>query len=110
MLKDAGGITYDHVEGEFKKLARRLKWPAKATLKDLRHLFATAMANAGLPEPSRQYLMGHSPTSAAISVYTHLNRLREQYLKAVEAEWAPLLEILRRRCGSGHSAAGAEAA
>ena len=50
LLWEAGGITYDHVQGEFERLARRLKWSRRATLKDLRHLFATTMNNAAMPE------------------------------------------------------------
>ena len=61
VLRDAGGIRYDHVEAEFAGLSRRLGWPASATLKDFRHLFATGMENAGVPEHYRRYLMGHAP-------------------------------------------------
>jgi hypothetical protein len=50
-----------------------------------------------MPEPYRQYLMGHATTSAAIGVYTHLNRVRELYLAAVEKELAPLVATLERR-------------
>ena len=110
VLKDAGGITYDRIEGEFRRLAKKLEWPKAATLKDLRHLFATTMSNAGMPEPARQYLMGHAPSSGSISAYTHLNRLHEQYLRAVETEWAPLLEALRRRCAHPSDPTGARAA
>ena len=61
------------------RIAGALGWPKQATLKDLRHLFATSMANAGMPEPTRQYLLGHSSGRAAIHVYTHINHLPEQY-------------------------------
>lgn len=97
VLKEAGATSYDRIEAEFQSLARRLDWPSTATLKDLRHLFATTMAAAGMPEPYRQYLMGHATTTAVIGIYTHLNRLREQYVLAVDREWRPLVERIERR-------------
>jgi integrase len=97
ILKEAGGITYDQIEGEFRSIAGKLRWPASATLKDFRHLFATSLANAGMPEPYRQYLMGHATSSAVIGTYTHLNKLREHYEQAVEKEWPGLVEVLVRR-------------
>src|SRR5207244_2634118 len=90
VLHDAGGIRYDHVENEFGTLARKLAWPAKATLKYLRHLFATTLGNTAMPEAYRRYFMGHSPGKSAAVAYTHLNQLREHYDKAVLQEWAPL--------------------
>lgn len=102
VLADAGATTYDRIQDEFNALSRRLAWPAAATLKDLRHLFATAMAAAGMAEPYRQYLMGHATTTAAIGVYTHLNRIKEQYLEAVGKELEPLVEVLRRRLPSSN--------
>jgi integrase len=99
VLKEAGATSYDQIESEFGVLARRLTWPKAATLKDLRHLFATTIAAAGMPEPYRQYLMGHATSSAAIGAYTHLNRIREQYLAAVDRELRPLMTLLAHRTG-----------
>lgn len=96
VLADAGATSYDRIDGEFRELARKLKWPPQATLKDLRHLFATSLAAAGMVECYRQYLMGHATTSAAIAHYTHLNRLKEQYQAALKTEFAPLLSILSK--------------
>jgi hypothetical protein len=97
VLHDAGGLTYDHVEAEFTRLARRLRWPAAATAKDLRHLFATSMHDAGLPEAYRRYLMGQAPSGAAVTAYTHLNELARHYAGAVRREWQPLVEAILRR-------------
>lgn len=99
LLRDAGGLTYDQVEREFGALARRLNWPSAATLKDLRHLFATTLGNTAMPEAYRRYLMGHAPGKAAVMAYTHLNRLREHYRQAVGGEWAPLVDAIRERLG-----------
>jgi hypothetical protein len=97
VLREAGSLNYDNVQGEFKSLARKLGWPAQATPKDFRHLFCTTLGNTAMPEGYRRYLMGHAPGKAAAVAYTHLNRLREQYGEAVRQEWAPLVEAVNRR-------------
>jgi hypothetical protein len=97
LLREAGGLGYDHVEQEFGTLARRLGWPSAATLKDLRHLFATTLGNTPMPEGYRRYLMGQSPGKAAVVAYTHLNQLREQYAEVVRGAWAPLADAVARR-------------
>jgi hypothetical protein len=97
VLCEAGGVSYDQVQGEFEGMARRLTWPGRATLKDFRHLFCTALGNAAMPEGYRRYLMGHAPGKAAVVAYTHLHQLRDQYARAVAQEWAPLVEAVTRR-------------
>lgn len=97
VLRDAGGLDYDHVQGESARLADGLEWPAAATLKDLRHLFATTLNNAGVPEGYVRYLMGHAPGKAALVAYTHLDQLRRHYAAALETEWAPLLDAINQR-------------
>lgn len=97
VLREAGALTYDEIQHEFSRIARKLAWPSSATLRGFRHLFATSMANAGMPEPYRRYLMGHAPGRDAIVRYTHLDKLREQYEAAINKEWPALLELLDRR-------------
>jgi integrase len=97
VLREAGGLTYKLIQGEFSTLARRLGWPAAATLKDFRHGCNTALANGGMPEHERRYLLGQHPGRAAIVTYTHLNKLGEHYRDAVDREMSPLLDILRQR-------------
>lgn len=97
VLKEAGALTYDHIEHEFRKVARPLHWPANATLKDFRHLFASTLENAGVPEFYRRYLMGQSPGKAAIVTYTHLNELQTHYEDAVRRRFQPLVETVTRR-------------
>jgi hypothetical protein len=97
VLQDAGALTYDHIEGEFSKLARRLCWPATATVKDLRHLFATTMNNAAMPEGFRRYLMGQAPGRATIVAYTHLHQLLRHYKQAMHQEWPALMAAIQRR-------------
>jgi len=97
ILREAGGINYDHVVGEFAKLHRRLQWPGAATLKDFRHLYSTCLENSGVPEFYRKYLLGQSPGRAAIVTYTHLNKIREHYQRAIDTELKPLVEAVACR-------------
>jgi integrase len=97
ILNQAGGLKYDHLEGEFHRVIRQLNWPAEATLKDFRHLFSTLLQNAGMPEYYRRYLMGHSPGRAAIGAYTHLNDLQAHYQGAVDRGFQPLVEAAVQR-------------
>jgi hypothetical protein len=97
VLHEAGALTYDHIEDEFTALARRLGWPTQATLKDLRHLFATTMNNAAMPEGFRRYLMGQAPGRAAIVAFTHLHELKRHYAQALHREWPALLTAINRR-------------
>jgi len=66
-------------------------------LKDLRHLFLTTLSNAGLSEPYRQYLAGQAMSNAPVMSYTHLDQVREQYIKAIDAQWPALITALERR-------------
>ncbi len=106
VLRDAGGLDYDHVQSEFTKLTNGLGWPAPATLKDLRHLFATTLNNAGVPDGYVRYLMGHAPGKAAVVAYTHLDQLRRHYSAAIKQEWAPLLDAINRRAAVLRHGAG----
>ncbi len=108
VLADVGGTSYDAIQGEFRRVARALEWPTQATLKDFRHLFGTALANGGMPEHERRYLLGHAPGNEAIVTYTHLNKLAEHYRHAIEQELDPALAVLRRRV-SECSAPGSDA-
>lgn len=106
VLKLAGGLAYDQIYDEFAGLHRRLAWPAAATLKDLRHLFSTTLANAGIPEFYRRYLMGHSPGKAAIVSYTHLNELKERYQESLERGFEPIVKAVRQRQAELESQSG----
>jgi hypothetical protein len=97
ILREAGGLTYDHVEQEFQGVARRLRWPRAATLKDFRHAFATMLGNTPMAEAYKKYLMGQSPGKAALNAYTHLTLLREQFQAAVNSAWPALIAAIRRR-------------
>ena len=97
IVQDAGGMEYDHVQGEFLRLTKQLNWPKKATLKDFRHLFSTSLENAGVPLFYRRYLMGQSPGKSAIVTYTHINELRQQYQRAVNRSLRPICESVTKR-------------
>jgi hypothetical protein len=55
------------------------------------------MMNAGMPEYYRKYLMGHAFSKAAISNYTHLDKLREHFQAAIAREFQPLVDIVVKR-------------
>jgi integrase len=97
ILHDAGGIDYDVIVTEFRKVAHALNWPQRSTLKDFRHLFATALGNAGMPEHYRKFLLGQSPGRAAIVTYTHLNEIRHHFEEAINKRLRPLVAAIERR-------------
>jgi hypothetical protein len=97
VLRQAGALTYDQLQDEFIAVARPLGWPAQATVKDFRHLFATTMNNAAMPEGFRRYLMGQAPGKAAIVAYTHLHELERQFAAAIAREWPALVKAINSR-------------
>lgn len=97
LQRELGGVDYDTLEREFHKVAKTLNWPRTATLKGFRHLFATSLENAGMPEFYRKYLMGQSTGRSAIVTYTHLTQLREQYQRAITSELADVIDVLQSR-------------
>ncbi len=97
LLRDAGGLTYDDIERAGGRVRRRLGWPAAATLKDFRHLFATTLAEAGVPDGYRRYWMGHAPGREALVAYTHLAGMREQFDRVVAQRWGPVVAALTAR-------------
>jgi hypothetical protein len=94
VFRDAGGITYDDVEGEFKRLAGRLSWPPAATPKDLRHLFATTMTDAGVTDGYLKYLMGHAPGRGALAAYVHLHDVGAHVSRVLAGPWAGLVRAI----------------
>ena len=94
LLRDAGGITYDHIVGEFSGITRRLDWPASATIKDFRHLVATCLENGGMPEHYRRFILGQKPGRAAIETYTHLNEVRQKFTAAVQQTLGPVVDAI----------------
>lgn len=102
VMRDADRLDNDHVQGEFECLAKGLGWSATATLKDLRHLFATTLNNAGVPNGYVRYLMAHAPGKAALIAYTHLDQLRRHYSAALQQKRRALLEIINQRAAALH--------
>jgi len=99
LMKDAGQLQYQHVKLEFDKLAKELKWPKSATLKDLRHLFSTALESAGVPEFHRRYLMGQSFGNAPIVAYTHILKesLSEHFQRALDTTLGDISEAIAHK-------------
>lgn len=49
----------------------------KFRLHDLRHTYATALYDAGVPVKAAQYFLGHADIRMTLDLYTHLSRERE---------------------------------
>lgn len=47
------------------------------TCHDLRHTFATALYDAGVPVKAAQYFLGHSDIRVTLDLYTHLSKERD---------------------------------
>jgi len=43
-------------------------------------------------------LMGQSPGKAALVHYTHLNKVKEHYERAVRREFGPIVRAIERQC------------
>ncbi len=70
LIRAAGGLNYDQIQHEFRGLANQLGWSRQATLKDIRHHFATATENTGMPEFYRRVSAGpHSRQDADRDVH-----------------------------------------
>lgn len=97
LLSETGTVKYDTIEGEFRKMAQKLGWSKKVTLKDFRHYFATSLENVGCPESYRRFFMGHAPGKAAIVRYTHLTDLERQYRRLLDTDWRPIVDAILTR-------------
>ena len=47
------------------------------TAHDLRHTYATALYDAGVPVKAAQYFLGHADIRITLELYTHLSKERE---------------------------------
>ena len=96
LMQTAGGLNYDQIDGEFRRLARQLSWKPNATLKGFRHLFATALENSGCPETYRRFFLGHSPGRAASLSYTHLDQLGRHFRHFLDGEYAGIVAAFQK--------------
>lgn len=68
---------------ERRKAEKEKKLPAKErkqfgfTAHDLRHTYATALYDAGVPVKAAQYFLGHADIRITLDLYTHLSKERE---------------------------------
>ena len=77
--RDAGGLKYDWVRKEFKRITKVIGAAEITAPKTLRHGFATALQDANVDPLIRNELMGHAPASFGMSgsalgmtaIYTH---------------------------------------
>jgi len=73
------GRRKDYAEKERKKnnLPDRPRKEFKFTYHDLRHTYATALYDAGVPVKAAQYFLGHADIRITLELYTHLSKERE---------------------------------
>jgi len=73
------GRRKDYAEKERKKnnLPDRPRKEFKFTYHDLRHTYATAVYDAGVPVKAAQYFLGHADIRITLELYTHLSKERE---------------------------------
>jgi integrase len=103
VLHDAGATSYDQIRHEFCSIHEQLAWSQAATIKSFRACFATSLANAGVPDPVRQYLMGHALRGIPLERYTHVSKIRHWYQSVLDREWQALLAVLHEHIRSTKS-------
>lgn len=64
-------------EEEKKKLPEAIRKQFGFTAHDLRHTYATALYDAGVPVKAAQYFLGHADIRITLELYTHLSKERE---------------------------------
>jgi integrase len=103
--RDAGGLKYDWVRKEFKRITKAIGSAEITAPKTLRHGFATALQDANVDPLIRNELMGHAPASFGLSgaglgmtaVYTHTRpeTKRKQLEQALEKRQAAAIAAER---------------
>ena len=63
-------------QGRRRKDTERYTFKVKAH--DLRHTFATALFDAGVPAKAAQYYLGHADIRITLDLYTHLSQAKER--------------------------------
>ena len=70
------GRRYD-IERKKNDLPEKPRKEFKFTNHDLRHTYATALYDAGVPVKAAQYFLGHADIKLTLDLYTHLSKERE---------------------------------
>lgn len=70
-------IDLERKKAEKKNLKEKPRKPFVFTSHDLRHTYATALYDAGVPVKAAQYFLGHSDIRITLELYTHLSKERE---------------------------------
>ena len=98
VLRELGGISYDELLTEFKKLATIAGIDGNVTPYDLRHAVTTELSRVGVSENVRRYCTGHA-MSDIMDTYTALDlpTIRKEF----ETYWEfvrELTEAISERC------------
>lgn len=70
------GRRTDREKAKGENLPEKPRIQFKFTAHDLRHTYATALYDAGVPVKAAQYFLGHSDIKITLELYTHLSRER----------------------------------
>lgn len=65
------------MSGKEKKFQSKERKEFSFTAHDLRHTYATALYDAGVPVKAAQYFLGHADIRLTLDLYTHLSKERE---------------------------------
>lgn len=71
------GRRTDREKAKGENLPEKPRIQFKFTAHDLRHTYATALYDAGVPVKAAQYFLGHADIKITLDLYTHLSRERE---------------------------------
>lgn len=104
-MKKAGGVVGDDLRREFRRLTAKAEIPQTVTPKALRHHFASALEQAGVPYYTRKYLLGHrvdqdnGRASDITAIYTHLEPdfIRQTYQGVLTGPMAGVAEAFVQR-------------
>lgn len=101
VLSDAGAVTYDELAREFRAVTQRAGLEGVATLKSLRHHFASALEVANISYFTRKYLMGHRVRRDPLAGYTAtgFDQVRREFGRLLDGPMAPVVDAAHRRMG-----------
>ncbi len=103
LMSEAGAVSYDQIDAEFRKLTAGAGLGSEWTLKSLRHHFADQLESSNVSYYARKYLMGHrfktKTKRDTLNTYTRINfgDLKTQYNAMLEGCFAPIVQAIENR-------------
>jgi site-specific recombinase XerD len=99
LMTEAGAVTYDQLDAEFRQIAKAAGLGPEWTLKGLRHHFASQMEKSSISYFSRKYVMGHQIPADALGNYTTIpfEDVRAQFEEFLSTRLAPIVQAIQAR-------------